>query len=548
MILVVSGGSDYLNYFQKQAPAVDCSKTTRIRRAWHTLSDVEKQQFVDLVAKMKTHQISVRQGSTTTVYNWFVDVHNTNAGSIHGNSFFLPTHRYLSFLFECALRWMARLYNSQITYPLEDVCTITLPYWDWTLDYENNTKDTYFPQNNSAVFKGGFLGPAPPATAVSTYDVGSSFLSSWVTVAATNNAAGVSFFQNTKFGALTKTLKRLFSPSVVFVFGPNQIALALVAISDFIKFTIWSEGPHNIQHRWLSFQMQTMYSPDDILFWMHHANLDRLWAIQQDCRGWENVSPSSLSESTTYYNNMTTYDTLDGTIPLYWKGGLESFIMRAADFPSPREVWSMGRDYSNYDGMYYRYGPDELVKSDLLSTCPDKTWSWVNAASSKRDVEDLGNLSPASIEAVKRWYKFLETHNATTALYSAAMEECKVNPRVDIDESLYIWMLMQGTTPEWYDRICDPTSTRFYKANGKDWRTRKVIFKYQETAEESTNEIQNHTPFSPVAMIAGVATIAVVVVSLTVFFVVKAKKQQVPKDEEGTIYQLTEEFITNEKL
>eukprot|EP01124_Arcella_intermedia_P021490 TRINITY_DN3010_c0_g1_i2.p1 TRINITY_DN3010_c0_g1~~TRINITY_DN3010_c0_g1_i2.p1 ORF type:complete len:557 (-),score=113.82 TRINITY_DN3010_c0_g1_i2:8-1639(-) len=542
MIFVVSG-APYVDYFQLQTPLVDCPNTPRIRRAWHKLSDVEKQQFAELVVKMKTHSITIRPSTKTTVYNWFVDVHNANSATIHGNSFFLPTHRYLAFLFESALRWMARLYNSKLTYPLDDVCSITLPYWDWLLDFENDPKDNYLPQNNSAVFKGGFLGPAPSKKGVSNYEVPNSFLSasSWVTVAGTNNNPSVSNFQNTKFGNLTKSLKRLFNPNVVFVYGPSQVVHSLITKTDFVELTMWMEGPHNIQHRWLSFQMQTMYSPDDVLFWLHHTNLDRLWAIQQDCQGWENLPPSAIDN---YYSNATSFDQIDARIPLYWKGGLPSSPMAVSDFPTPRNLWSLGQDSSNYDGMYYRYGPDELLQGDLFSTCPDQTWSWVNVKSTKRDIEDGSQLSPTTLQALDRWFTLLKSYDAKNALYYAAVEECKGTPRVDIDESLYHWMMMQGTTPEWYDRVCDSSSSRFYLVNGKDWRNKKVIFKYAETVEDSTQEIQSQTRFSPIALIAGVAGVAVFVVSLTVFFVVRSKKQA-PKEDETTQYQLTENFLTS---
>jgi tyrosinase len=38
---------------------------------------------------------------------------------------------------------------------------------------------------------------------------------------------------------------------------------------------------HNEVHNWVGGTMATYYSPADILFWLHHANVDRIWSIWQ---------------------------------------------------------------------------------------------------------------------------------------------------------------------------------------------------------------------------------------------------------------------------
>ncbi len=57
---------------------------------------------------------------------------------------------------------------------------------------------------------------------------------------------------------------------------------------DFRSFSMAIEGmeprgAHNLVHGWVGGTMNTMYSPADPIFWMHHAECDRLWYIwQQD--------------------------------------------------------------------------------------------------------------------------------------------------------------------------------------------------------------------------------------------------------------------------
>lgn len=47
-------------------------------------------------------------------------------------------------------------------------------------------------------------------------------------------------------------------------------------------FRIQLEIPlHNLVHRWVGGNMVDMTSPNDPVFWLHHCNIDRLWAAWQ---------------------------------------------------------------------------------------------------------------------------------------------------------------------------------------------------------------------------------------------------------------------------
>jgi hypothetical protein len=35
----------------------------------------------------------------------------------------------------------------------------------------------------------------------------------------------------------------------------------------------------NLVHRWVNGNMVSMASPNDPVFWLHHANIDRLWGV-----------------------------------------------------------------------------------------------------------------------------------------------------------------------------------------------------------------------------------------------------------------------------
>jgi len=146
----------------------------------------------------------------------------------HGNWFFLPWHRaYLN-------------YYEQIIRKLSGYSKFVLPYWDWSKN----------PQVPAA-----FWGLDNPLTV--------------------ERAIG-----------MNDTLP-------VDLVGP-QVMAQIMAVQDFQQFGSYAtpaprggpamygalEGtPHNGVHNAIGGLMSDMLSPMDPLFWLHHANVDRLWAL-----------------------------------------------------------------------------------------------------------------------------------------------------------------------------------------------------------------------------------------------------------------------------
>jgi tyrosinase len=61
----------------------------------------------------------------------------------------------------------------------------------------------------------------------------------------------------------------------------------------FTTFTSVLEGFHNEVHGWVGGAMGSiMVSPADPLFWMHHAQVDRLWSMWQSVRGNSRKGPT----------------------------------------------------------------------------------------------------------------------------------------------------------------------------------------------------------------------------------------------------------------
>ena len=57
---------------------------------------------------------------------------------------------------------------------------------------------------------------------------------------------------------------------------------SVMSKSTFVAFqTTLEGGPHNSGHRAVGGTMSSASSPADPIFWMHHANIDRLWDVWQ---------------------------------------------------------------------------------------------------------------------------------------------------------------------------------------------------------------------------------------------------------------------------
>jgi tyrosinase len=136
----------------------------------------------------------------------------------HGTQRFLPWHRVYLEVMEDALR---------AAHP-----DVTLPYWDWTKEAEQGVP----------AWLAGFTPTVPmPAPATPMTVVRSPQSSADLATIASN------------------------VPSVM-------------AETAFGSFTSGLEGIHGSVHVWIGGNMSMIpTAPSDVLFWLHHANIDRLW-------------------------------------------------------------------------------------------------------------------------------------------------------------------------------------------------------------------------------------------------------------------------------
>lgn len=247
-----------------------------VRKSASSLSSAEKTAFVNAVIALKHRPSRLHPGDASlSRYDDFVQIHldammvmmmDPPAPSWgHQAAAFGPWHRVLLFEFEREL---------QAIDPL-----VTIPYWDWTTD---NTPD-------SPLWKADFLGGDGRSRDAKVTD--GAFAESagqWI-IRVKDNDSDADF--------LRRALAQAQDASEL----PDQQAIARVLGRPAYDVAPWEDSLrnqnsstqwnafrihleivlHNLVHRWVGGNMVDMASPNDPVFWMHHANCDRLWSQWQ---------------------------------------------------------------------------------------------------------------------------------------------------------------------------------------------------------------------------------------------------------------------------
>ncbi|KAK1979541.1 hypothetical protein LZ30DRAFT_751360 [Colletotrichum cereale] len=221
-----------------------------VRNEWRALSRQEKLDYIEAV-KCLTHAPSVIN-SNGTIHDDFAFVHSKHAHSTHGKAAFLPWHRRFISIYEKYL---------------QDKCsyTGTLPYWDWTLDWENFPESPIF--STVTGFGGNGDSSAPRG-------VGEGHC---VTDGPFADLQPLYFGQHSQPHCLSRGFTdfpgRNVSPEVV------QKSLGEKDYETF--FLAIENGPHNMAPNGIQGEFYSFTAPNDPIFYLHHAQLDRLWFIWQ---------------------------------------------------------------------------------------------------------------------------------------------------------------------------------------------------------------------------------------------------------------------------
>ncbi|KAJ2162095.1 hypothetical protein GGF46_000970 [Coemansia sp. RSA 552] len=203
-------------------------------------------------------------------FQWFAYLHTLNFGPIHGNSQFLPFHRRFVHEWESA----GRRYNTNFIQP----------YWDEMRDYRAPATSQVLTSSRVGGNGGGTNGC-----------VTNGLQNGWQLTYPNNHCLRRTFSNN-------GNINPWYSPE--YIASILQRATTMADIRPRLEFSL-----HGIVHIDIGGDMSARHSPNDVIFMLHHANLDRIWwQWQQAGHLWtmdgpdENANAISLDTNMPHFN------------------------------------------------------------------------------------------------------------------------------------------------------------------------------------------------------------------------------------------------------
>ncbi len=249
----------------------------------HLTAD-EKTRFVNAIVALKSQNSVIHPGAQSR-YDDFVETHLNAMWDFslnmmrplswgHVDSVFFSWHRELLYRFEELL---------QSVDP-----TVTIPYWDWTR--EQNSAAAGYPLKNDLIGGDGDrldgdhvkrdpAAPAVDATHPYIYPFDPQAWSATITVVDPSDT--LNFFQRQLGENVTGDAPNLPQNSVTVTGTGTNFRAAISGANSYLTLRLRSEDLHNLVHRWVGGNMLRMTSPNDPVFFMHHAQIDRMWSIWQ---------------------------------------------------------------------------------------------------------------------------------------------------------------------------------------------------------------------------------------------------------------------------
>lgn len=272
----------------------------RCRKNVKSLGVDEKRRFIEAIKWLKTRPSVLGLASR---YDDYVEVHrgaldsatNFDPGWAHNHAAFFPWHRELLYQFEEEVRT-----PQSPNQPAFDE-NFTIPYWDWTREQSSSddgfpfqhdfigvdgagnpgnqvmrdpahaTEDPYFypfdPDDWTIVVKDGGPGDAILGT-------DADFLTRYFGFLTPANALSI-------FGTAAAVATELPQNDTA-VAGTNTFFRQVIGAANYLQLRALTEDLHNLVHRYVYGNFVTSSSPNDPVFWMHHAQIDRMWTIWQE--------------------------------------------------------------------------------------------------------------------------------------------------------------------------------------------------------------------------------------------------------------------------
>jgi tyrosinase len=212
----VDGASIKLEFRWRQVIEWEERPVADTRKDQSKLTDAEWHALIQAINQL--HGV----GAARPAYRDFVKLHTDAMTTAQGMTWEVHTMRAMAMVGRNFLAWHRRYLRSFEQRLQRAAPKVTIPYWDWTT-----------------------------ARAIPAALSDPSLLASW----------------SVARGQFDKTLL----PTAALV---NQV----LALTPFTSFQSQLEAIHGPVHNAVGGDMATAHSPSDPLFFLHHANIDRLWA------------------------------------------------------------------------------------------------------------------------------------------------------------------------------------------------------------------------------------------------------------------------------
>jgi hypothetical protein len=310
--------------------------TPRVRRNFGTL-DPNIPADAKLLGQL-SDGVTILQGRSAADPNdpigWSVQAGIHSYRCQHGNWWFLPWHRMYLYFFERIMRAAVG----------DD---FALPYWDWT-------------DSSQATLPAPFRDPSSPLFDARRID------------GVNSGAYALDWSGYEPWGGVLQYSINL--PAFVPDFGSQAVSVP----GSYTQHGAFEVGPHDSVHAWTGGggtpdMGDPFYAALDPIFWLHHANIDRLWV---KWRG-QDPSPPHVEPSSALWSNQPFgfYDENRNAVSLtpaqvlntqgdplnyvYDDARAPSFLVQAKPMPSP--VQAMLYPLTSAEPNRAEIGPDPLT-------------------------------------------------------------------------------------------------------------------------------------------------------------------------------------------
>ncbi|PSR84012.1 hypothetical protein BD289DRAFT_482993 [Coniella lustricola] len=292
---------NYQEYIKKtlQTRQYGCTPDNIVyRREWGQLSKKDRREYIDAVyclQKKAPWSSKADIPGARSRFDDFAGVHIQETPFVHFSGLFFPFHRYFVWLYETALREECGYSDYQ-------------PYWDWTISWEDPRESTVFDGSPYSMGSNGQAVPHGP-TNISAFGLnltlapatggGCVYMGPFTPDTYQVHLGPVAFQPYDGDGGLEynpRCLVRDLSAVWANNTRPTKVLSLLEACDDIGCFDTELEaidGVHAGGHFAMGgLGLDAYASAGDPAFWLHHAQIDRVWTI------WQNQAPAQRTWQT----------------------------------------------------------------------------------------------------------------------------------------------------------------------------------------------------------------------------------------------------------